>query len=388
MSKRNLFSLIFLVNSFYVYGQSIPDTVKLEIDKNKRALIVKRKVFKDSQFKFQLKRHPDSTLVEAKNLDSLVKIINLYTSKKVLNSELIQKLQDTSLIQYPYIIELNKNTILPSQPTPNIEVGQQKSEFEDLWPWFITGLLLVIVVGLSVWFMIERKAKKNLKREKEQAFSEKLVDLLYKHKYSGIGNVNFNIDNPDQLVSQLVINQKALTKERDELHEQVYHFKKDLLKKEGEIKEQLITNSQLEDRLINLPEKLRNEFNSEQAVEKDRINLLCAKMIERKELFINSIRGMDENEAKKELLRFSVSYAETALAVLNEIRGKNSGSGKKNIQLLNGSIEPFEKAFDKHTPETAVDKEYILLAKLLSEYGIESIEDVYFNGDKYQQKNQ
>jgi hypothetical protein len=237
-------------------------------------------------------------------------------------------------------------------------------------------------LALLTWSLIVVKSKRRLEREKHKGLTAKIIELLSKYFDKDKMYTDMRCVSPDDLVSKLAEKQKELKDKRDNLEKSLSEVQQQLFDKDEKLKEY---EQKFENHNEDL-KKLEDKFETTQTDEKDRINSLCVKMIERKNLFVNSLSGLDEKPARKELIRFSFAYSEMAVAILDEIRGKNSESGKLNIRLLHGSKENFGKTFDQHSPEDAIDREYILMAKILSDIGVESIEDVYFNGDKFQEK--
>lgn len=390
MSLNKLLSFLFLLVSIHLHGQSVPDdyidTVNVKYDKKKGTLTVKRKDFTTKSFTFKVKSIKDSLQVTPEDMDSLLKVINRFSANKpISNEELLQKLHDTTS-QLPFVFkrEASPQPGPPGGKTKEEEFNEQLAEKEEQILFLkivIAGLLLLSLI-LLVWSIMTARTKRKIQRKQLQGLKDELLGLLNKHFEKEIVHIERRNVSPDELVDHLAQKQKELKEKQEILEKSLEKSRQELSEKDLKIKE----NEQKFEHHNKELKKLEDEFKGAQAGEKERINSLCVKMIERKNLFVNSLSGLDENPARKELVRFSFAYAEMAVAVLDEIRGKNSESGKMNIRLLNGSKENFGKTFDQHSPENAIDRVYILIAKIFSDLGIESIEDVYFNGDKFQQK--
>jgi hypothetical protein len=390
MSLNKLFSFLFLLVSIHVHGQSVPDgyidTVKVKYDKKKGTLTVKRKDFTTKSFTFKVKSIKDSLQVTPDDMDSLLKVINRFSANKLIsNDELLQKLHDTtSELRFIFKRAASPQPGPTGGTTIEDELNEQlvvKEEQIRCLKFIIAGLLLMSLI-LLVMNIMTASSKRKIQRKQQQDLKDELLGMLNKHFEKGILHIERRNGSADELVAQLAQKHKELKEKLQTLEGSLEDTHQKLSEKDVKLTEyvQKVENHKQE------LKKLEDKFNVVIDGEKERISLLCLKMIERKDLFVNSLYKLDENHAKKELVRFSIEYSEMAVAVLDEIRGKNNESGKLNIRLLNGSKENFGKTFDQHSPEDAIDREYILMAKIFSDIGIESIEDVYFNGNKFQQK--
>lgn len=384
-----MFFLLFLLVAVNVYSQSTPkgyiDTVQVKYDKKKGILTVERKDFKTKYFTFKIKSLKDSLQVTPGIMDSLLKVINRFSANKpIRNDELLQKLHDTTSQGFFIFPGEDGPKLGPTGGPSNEGLNQQLAEKEKQITYFKywIAILILLFLILLVWGIMTGRSKRKIQRKQQKDLNDELLFLLKKYFEKGIVHAERRNLSPDDLLSKLAAEQKDVESKLDNLKELLDKAQEQLSDKNVELDEY---DKKIKSHKEEL-EILDNKYKEELSAEKERINSLCAKMIERKDLFINSLSGLEVNLSKKELIRFSFAYAEMAVAVLDEIRGKNNESGKLNIKLLNGSKENFGKTFDQHSPEDAIDREYILMAKIFSDIGIESIEDVYFNGNKFQQK--
>lgn len=385
MSKSKLFTFFFLLLTVGVFGQSdltqgVVDQVTVKFDQKKGKLTAERN-YKQI---FYLKEQKDSTWNLNEKADSLSEFVNRHAGNvaKYADSFIIKKIKDSASFTFPF----NVNNEVQESTCQVIAHGILEKERDEFKSKYVVsfggvGVLLLLLIGVLIWAFIENKKKRSLQKKSDQSLKSELTSLLEKHFENA--HLDIQKNDADQMIAQLAATQKKLTDEKN-----------DWIKKEKQLGQSLSEkNVEIDDYLQKISEhdeairKIQTDFKSKEAVERERINALCIRMIERKDRFINGLRNLEVEVAKKEMLRFSLAYVEMAISVLDEIRGKNSESGKLNIRLLNGSKEKYGKIFDEQTPEELVDKELILMAKLLSDYGIESVDDVYFNGDKYQQRN-
>lgn len=384
-----MFSLLFLLVTVTVYSQSIPngyiDTVQVKYDKKKGTLTVERKDFKTKYFTFKVKSINDSLQVSPGTMDSMLKVINRFSANKpIRNDELLQKLHDTTSQGFFLLPGEDGPKLGPPGGPSNEGLNEQLAEKEEQITYFkyCIAILILLSLILLVWGIITGRSKRKIQRKQQKDLKDELLGLLKKHFEKGIVHAERRNLSPDELLSKLAAEQK-------DVEGKLYNLEQLLAKAQDQLSDKNEELDEYDKKIKSHKEELEildKKYKDEQSAEKERINNLCAKMIERKDLFVNSLSGLEVNLSRKELIRFSFAYAEMAVSVLDEIRGKNSESGKLNIRLLNGSKENFGKTFDQHSPEDAIDREYILMAKIFSDLGIESIEDVYFNGDKFQQK--
>jgi len=385
MNLKKIFSILLIIVAINLYGQSSPnkyfDTIQLKYDKKQQTLKVERIDFNKKYFTFKFKKVNDSLQLTPGDEDSLLKVINRFPIYKPINKEEVFKKVFDSVSSVILTIQ-NQADIPYTEPPP--PPGPIVIDDTIKYLIFLTAFQALLILMLLYWNSKLLEIKRRIQKKQNADFTVELVALLDKYFEKEDLNIDSKIIDSDKLIEGLAKKLKELKLKVESVEESLKNTGKYLKEKEDQIKIQSEIISKNEEKL----ENYKNEQNALQEQEKVRINTLCLKMVERKDLFAKKLNKFEGNLdlATRELVQFSFAYSEMAVAVFDEIRGRNTESGKVNINMLNGDKVSFKNTFDQHTPDNAIDGEYILVAKILTRLGIDSIEDVYFNGDKFQQK--
>ena len=243
MSIKKVFSLVFLITTVQVCGQSIPDgytdTVRVKYDKKKEILTVQRKDFKEKLYTFKIKGKNDSLQIAPADMDSLLKVINRFSANKpVGKNEFYQKLLDTTGKGY-FVFPGDVSPDNPPYSDSTVEELTKKlAEKENQIKYLIFGIsgLIFIILSLIVcgWMIV--KSKQKLQNEQQKDLTAKIIELWSKYFDKDKGHPDMTNFSPDKIFSNFAEEQKDLKIKQKNLEDSLYDLQNQLIVKDQKLK--------------------------------------------------------------------------------------------------------------------------------------------------------